>query len=71
MWDSNKNFGFMGGDSGHTIKSKDSLYGLNVGNTVSGSSTSTKAGALGLTTDPTKSGIVADLSGGLNMVIKF
>lgn len=71
MWDSVRNFGVIGGDSGHTLKSKNGLYGLAVGENVIGSSTSTKSGALGLTTDPSLSGIVADLSDGLNVVIKY
>ena len=50
-----------------------SLDSRNYGNPVSTSASSTSGinGVLGVTNEASKSGIVADLSGGLNMVIKF
>lgn len=45
-------------------------YGMPVG-TVNRSGAFGATYTAGVTLDPTKSGIVADLSGGLNMVIKF
>ena len=61
LTDGTKLFGVLGGDPGHTLKSRTGCYGAEVG-TNGGSSTSTASAAIGLTTDPEKSGIEATVS---------
>lgn len=55
------NFGMLGGDTGHTIKTRADAYGVAVGDG-GGTSTATASGGLGITADSTKSGIVSDMA---------
>lgn len=57
--------------SGQLAAGSTGSYGSNVGTTITADNINFSRKTIGITTDPTKSGIVADLSSGMSAVIKY
>lgn len=65
------NGGFINSSEGAGIVARKDIYGKETGSSNTSASTLNTWKSIGVSTDPTKSGVVADLSDGQIVVIKY